>query len=358
MSQATNPEKALIPPSRSEGQAEAPDEGQAEPPVEVPRKRLVGHLWLPDGTETTLESVEEIAEGAARSDGRLWVDVEDASADVLKSLAHCLGLHPLVIEDIVERNQRAKLEYTGGHLHLVMFALEYREELAAVEIDIVLGTRFLLTSHPASWQPLQVTNVARHGAGHFLAKGPDFALYAVVDALVDGYFPVVDRLADEIDDLEDQILAAQTRTPLERMFRIRRALIDVRRAVSPEREIFNQLTNRENAAIAPEHEIYFRDVYDHLIRITDELDTHRELLSGALDAYLSTVNNTLSDVMKRLTAVTAILAGIGAVAGIFGMSEAAAALDLREGLGFWLITAFVLLIGALVFAFFRRIGWI
>ena len=115
----------------------------------------------------------------------------------------------------------------------------------------------------------------------------------------------------------------------------------MRRAVSPEREVLNQLTNRENPLIDAETLIYFRDVYDHLIRITDELDTHRELLSGALDAYLSTVNNTLSDVMKRLTAVTAVLAGVGAVAGIFGMSEAAHAFDLRAGLGFWLVTGLV-----------------
>jgi magnesium transporter len=104
--------------------------------------------------------------------------------------------------------------------------------------------------------------------------------------------------------------------------------------------------------------VYYRDVYDHLVRVTDELDTHRELLAGALEAYLSTVNNTLSDVMKRLTAVTAVLAGVGAVAGIFGMSEAVSAFDLREGSGFWIVTGVVLLVGLAITWWFRRIDWI
>jgi magnesium transporter len=145
---------------------------------------------------------------------------------------------------------------------------------------------------------------------------------------------------------------------VERLFSARRSLLLLRRAVSPEREVLSQLTNRDNPLIDQEALPYYRDVYDHLVRITDELDTHRELLSGALDAYLSTVNNTLSDVMKRLTAVTAVLAGVGAVAGIFGMSEATNALDFREGSGFWLVTGLVLLVGAIITWYFRRIDWI
>jgi magnesium transporter len=110
--------------------------------------------------------------------------------------------------------------------------------------------------------------------------------------------------------------------------------------------------------IAESRLIYFRDVYDHLIRVTDELDTHRELISGALEAYLSTINNGMSDVMKRLTAVTAVLAGVGATAGIFGMSEAGAALNLVEAPGFWIVTGFVFAIGVVILVYFKRIDWI
>jgi magnesium transporter len=323
-----------------------------------PAGRLIGHLWHPDRGLRTVASLDEIASGLADRQTCVWVDVEDASPDLLEGLAGCLDLHPLVIEDIVERNQRAKIEYTGDIVHLVMFALRYDGELHPIEVDIVLGPDFLLTSHPADWRPLEQPNVARLGVERFLSVGPDLVLYAVVDPIVDGYFPVVDQLSDALDDLEDEVIASPSRAALLRLFQIRRALLEVRHAVTPERDVFNQLTNRENPNIHPDRILYFRDVYDHLIRITDELDTHRELVSGALDAYLSQVNNNLSDVMKRLTAVTAILAGVGAIAGIFGMSEAATAFDFREGAGFWLVTAFVVMVGALVFAYFRRIDWI
>ena len=205
---------------------------------------------------------------------------------------------------------------------------------------------------------MDIGGVARNGPAHFLAKGVDVALYAVLDAIVDGYFPMVDRLSDVTDDLEDQVVRKPDRDVVEQLFSVRRSLLLVRKVVTPEREVLNQLTNRENELIQPDTLIYFRDVYDHLVRITDELDTHRELLSSALEAYLSTVNNNLSEIMKRLTAVTAVLAGVGAVAGIFGMSEAATALSFKEGGGFWFVTAVVLGVGVVITAYFRHIDWI
>jgi magnesium transporter len=351
------PDMPLSPPM-AQTKATTKEPGPPSPSDPEPAGRLRAHIWRPGHELEAVTSIGEFEALVGDETARFWIDVEDASPALLTRLAASLRLHPLVVEDIVERNQRAKVEYTGDHLHVVMFAPVYRDVMQPVEVDIVLGDRFLLTSHPDEWDPIATLGTNRLGVDFYLGKGVDFALYGVVDALVDGYFPVVDRLSDEVDELEDEILGGNNRVVLERMFRVRRALIEVRRAVSPEREVFNQLTNRELPLISADHLIYFRDVYDHLIRITDELDTHRELLTGVLDAYLSTVNNTLSDVMKRLTAVTAILAGIGAIAGIFGMSEAAAALDLREGVGFWLVTAFVLAVGGLVFAYFRRIGWI
>ena len=153
----------------------------------------------------------------------------------------------------------------------------------------------------------------RLGVDHFLSQGTDMMLYAVVDPIVDGYFPVLDRLGEDLDQLEDEVVQTPNKEVVERLFRVRRELLEVRHTVTPEREVFNQLTNREVGLIATDRLIYFRDVYDHLIRMTDELDTFRELAAGAIETYLSTVNNNLSEIMKRLTAITAILAGIGAV---------------------------------------------
>ena len=142
-----------------------------------------------------------------------------------------------------------------------------------------------------------------------MARGPDHLLWAVADDLVDGYFPLMDTLGDEIDVLQDAVIASASPQTLERLFELKRELIAIRRAAAPAREIFNQLTNRDLALVDTEEIVYFRDVYDHLIRVTDELDTYRELVSGTLDVYLSTVNNNLSLIMKRLTGVTVVLAG-------------------------------------------------
>jgi magnesium transporter len=198
----------------------------------------------------------------------------------------------------------------------------------------------------------------RRGVGAYLSDGADYLLWAIVDGLVDGYFPVFDRLGDEIDDLQDDVIRRPTTWVVERLFQVRRDLLMIRHAVSPQREIFNQLTNRDEPLVAAERILYFRDVYDHLIRLTDELDSYRELVSTTLDAYLSTVNNNLSDVMKRLTAVTVILAGVGAVAGIFGMSEAALAFQAGEGSGFWIVAVLVTALGAAAAYYFHRIGWL
>jgi magnesium transporter len=196
------------------------------------------------------------------------------------------------------------------------------------------------------------------GLGPVMARGPDHLLWALVDEVVDAYFPFIDRQGEAIEDIEDRIITKPDMETLERLFDLKRELLRVRRAATPVREIFNQLTNRDLALIDDDEVLYFRDVYDHLIRLTDELDSHRELLSGTLEVYLSTVNNNLSLIMKRLTGVTVVLTGIAAIAGIFGMSEAGTALGGGESIGFWLVSAITIGLAFLMAAILRRIGWI
>jgi magnesium transporter len=287
----------------------------------------------------------------------LWVDLTDPSSAQVDEIARLLGLHPLVAEDILEGNQRAKIEVTDELCHIVMFALDYPGEMHQSEIDFVLGRNFLLTVHEASWDPRATTHL-REGLEPIISRGADHLLWALVDALVDSYFPFVDRLGDEVDQIEDEVVTNATSQVLARLFQLKKDLLTARRAAAPVREIFNQLTNRDLQLIDHEEIVYFRDVYDHLIRLTDELDSYRELVSSALDVYLSTINNNLSLIMKRLTGVTVILAGIGAIAGIFGMSEAGSAFQGAEAVGFWLVTGFTVLLAVSAAALLRRINWI
>ena len=294
----------------------------------------------------------------ALSAGRtVWIDAVSPTPAEVEDIGRILGLHPLIAEDILEGNQRPKVEVTDPVVHVVMFAIRYGEELTTSEVDFVLGERFLLSVHEPQWNPRRVHQL-RGGLAGVMSRGPDHLLWALVDAIVDGYFPVMDRFGDQIDALQDQVIEETTNTALQQLFALKRDLLLMRRSISPVREIFNQLTNRELALIDADEIIYFRDVYDHLIRITDELDTHRELISGTLDVYLTTINNNLSAIMKRLTGVTVILAGVGAVAGVFGMSEAALAFRGDEGLGFWVITIGIAAVAASAAFVLRRIGWI
>jgi magnesium transporter len=287
----------------------------------------------------------------------VWVDYTDPSPAQVAEVAGLLGLHPLVIEDIIEGNQRSKIETTEDRIHMVLFTLDYTTHVVAREIDIVVGPGFLLSVHEADWDPRAIPHL-RVGLDSVLRHGPDHLLWALCDAVVDGYFPFTDRVGDAIDRLQDEVVEGASRKVLARLFALKQDLIAVRRAVAPVREIFNSLTNRDQPLIDAAEIVYFRDVYDHVIRLTDELDNHRELVAATLDVYLSTVNNELSRIMKRLTGVTVVVAGVGAIAGIFGMSEAGSAFAGAEALGFWLVTlATIVMAGAAAWVL-RRIDWI
>jgi magnesium transporter len=287
-----------------------------------------------------------------------WIDVTGPSPEQVAAITRTLGLHELIAEDILEGNQRAKIEVTEDRIHIVLFALVYGDPIVPSEIDLVLGEGFLFTAHAAAWDPRGTHHLRADGLAAVMARGPDHLLWAICDDLVDGYFPLLDKLGDEIDLIQDAVIEKGDPHTLERLFELKRELIAIRRAAAPVREIFNQLTNRDLALVDADEILYFRDVYDHLIRLTDELDTYRELVSGTLDVYLSTVNNNLSLTMKRLTGVTVVLTGIAAIAGVFGMSEAGAAFTGTEAVGFWFVTAVTVGLAFMMAFVLRRIDWI
>jgi magnesium transporter len=327
-----------------------------DPDAPADQATIRGVAWTPAGTRR-LTSRDEVAVALADPEARLWVDVAAAPGVDVGDITVLLELHPLIAEDIAERNQRAKVEEIEGTIHIVLFWITYQGEVNELEVDLVLNHRSLLTVHEPGWDPFALQQL-RGDPGSLLGRGTDFLLYAITDGIVDGYFPVLDAIEDEIDGLQDDVIRTPSPSTLERLFALKRELIGLRRAISPAREVFNMLTNRDEALIDPGHIVYFRDVYDHLIRVADELDNDRELVAGTLEVYLSTINNNLSVIMKRLTGVTVILAGIGAVGGLFGMSEAGPAIGGGEASGFWMIVAFVVAGAAITAVILHRIDWI
>ena len=316
---------------------------------------LDGHACQEWEGEEALAQLDRIA-GDRKT--RFWLDLCSAPTDLVLRVSKALSLHPLLAEDLTERDQRAKLEQVDKVTHLVVFSVGQEDgQLYDRELDFVLGDRFLMSCHSRWWNPRK-TNHLRMGPAEILARGPSYLLWTLLDSVVDDYFPILDLLGDEIDTLEDEVVARADRGVLERLFELKRQLIGLRRVTSPEREMFNVLSTREDIGIPAEHRLYFRDAYDHMIRLTDDVDTYRELASATLEAYLSTVNNNLSAIMKRLTGVTVVVAGIGAIGGIFGMSEAQYAFRAEEGPGFWIVVFGSLVLSGIAAVILHRIDWI
>ncbi len=238
----------------------------------------------------------------------MWVDLSGPSREQVEEVGAALGLHPLVVEDVLEGNQRAKIEITDGIVHIVLFYLDYDAELTASELDIVLGR--------ASSSPPTIRRGSR--ARRITSAPASSRSCATGRTTCCGRSPTTSSMATSrsrtasafaIDEIQDEVVRSAKPETLEALFALKRELIEVRRSISPVREIFNQLTNRDTPLIDDDEIVYFRDIYDHVIRLTDELDNYRELASATLDVYLTTINNNLSVIMKRLTGVTVIVAG-------------------------------------------------
>jgi magnesium transporter len=318
---------------------------------------MEGHLILVDGSE--LEITTETVKRLLDSSARFWLDLagmdQDTGAVLLRDT---FGFHPLAIEDAEHFGQRPKLDSYDGYALLVVYGATPAGEL--VEVHCFYTENYLVTVHhdPCLDLVTLADRLRKQGGGH-----PDHVmlLYRVVDALVDGYFPVLASLDDQIDELEDEILQRPTEQQLGRLFDMKRSLIALRKVVTPQRDMFATLLSGADVlpGMTPDAERYFRDLYDHLIRISDLVDSYRDLTSGALDTHLSTVSNRLNVVMKQLTIIATIFLPMSFLTGFFGQNFAwmvnrltTLPVFLVVGVGLQLLTAAALLV------MFRRRGWL
>lgn len=288
-----------------------------------------------------------------------WLDLVDPTPEQLAGLAQRFHWHSLALEDMQKRGQRPKLDRYGDHMLLVFYGARQIGHQApdVIEVHLVVSGDWVVTVRQGGCNELDELR-QRLPADH--TKGEQFVVYRILDTLTDTFFPVLDGIDDAIDELEDAIVLGPDDEQLQRIFHLKRSLVTMRRIITPQRDLAARTIEdlADLPGLDPGTRDYFRDVYDHLIRVSDELDNYRELVAGTLDIYLSIVNNNLSQIMKRLTGVTVILAGIGAIAGIFGMSEAGAAFSGGEAGGFWLVALGTVAIAVGAGAVLRRIDWI
>jgi magnesium transporter len=257
--------------------------------------------------------------------GLLWVDLQEEPVGASESiLAGIFNFHPLAVDDALQEVHIPKVDDWGDYVYTVLHAVDYDtldpDQLVTLELDIFLGPNYLITYQEKAIDAVdKIWHACERDARH-LGKGPDHLLYRVADELVNAYMPVVEKIDDSIEEIEDQIFDDPRPQTLERLFSLKRALLRMRRILTPQREVFNKLGRDEYAVISAPHRVFFRDLYDHVVRLHDINESLRDLVGGALETYLSVVNNRMNDVMKTLTLITTLFMPISFLAGFFGMN--------------------------------------
>lgn len=255
-----------------------------------------------------------------------WIDLSAHDESELKLLAERFGFHPLTIEDCAHFDQRAKLEEYGDYLFIVMHGFYCPgtdpRELEPLELHAFLGRGYLVTVHEKPIPPLDAVWRRVLGDSGLGRRGADFLYYMVIDAVVDTNFAHLDLLADALDEIEDAVLERPDRDDLAHIFALKRTLVTMRKTLSPQRDVLASLAKRGSAQVSDRNSLYFRDVYDHLVRIYESIDAARDLLGNALDVYLSMVGQRTNEIMKSLTLLSAIFLPLTFVTGFFGQNFA------------------------------------
>lgn len=292
-----------------------------------------------------------------------WINVDGIhQVEVVEELGERLGLHPLVLEDILNPGQRPKMEDLGDYLYVVLKMLDWDEargEMTTEQMSVLVGANYVvsLQEHPGGdvLDPIRVR--IRGGKGRMREEGPDYLAYTILDGVVDRYFGVLESLGEKVEDLEGELVTNPGRDALQKLHDLKREMIYMRKSVWPLREVVAALERSESPLLRGSTHPYLRDVYDHAIQVMDAVETLRDMLSGMLDIYLSSISNRMNEVMKVLTIFASIFAPLTFIAGVYGMNfRYLPELTWRWAYpALWLV---MLTIGLVMLWFFRRKRWL
>ncbi len=305
--------------------------------------------------------ISEVSEILKQSDRFVWIGLHEPSEELLQQVQQEFGLHDLAIEDAHRAHQRPKLETYEDSLFIVlrtaqMNCKEHRVEFG--ETHFFLGENFIVSVRHGSSIPYTEVRNRCEKAPDLLQKGPGFALYAVMDSIVDQYFPVIEEMEAELETVEDKIFGEKpSRATTEHIYQLKREFLEIKRAVLPLVEICNKLMRFDLALIPEDTRPYFRDVYDHALRINEMIDNSRELLSGALEANFSMISISQSDVSKKFAGWAAIIAVPTMIAGIYGMNFPSIP-ELHWSFGYPFALGLIITACLLLYLFFKRSGWL
>lgn len=335
------------------------------------------HIGVKQQTATRVEVIEydcahlerreagELAECLVRKPAPIitWMNVEGVSqVEVLQHFGRCFGIHPLVLEDILATDQRPKAEDYGDYVYVVLKMLsvdEKVEEFQAEQVSIILGDGYLLSFQEGLdgdvFAPVRTR--LNNEKGRLRGLGADYLLYALMDIIVDNYYLVLEKLAERVEELEDELISRPTTATVQTIYRLKREMLFLHKAVWPLREVVGALQRHDSPLIQDSTIIYLRDLYDHTVQVVDTLETLREMLSGMLDIYLSSVSNQLNAVMKTLTIIATVFMPLSFIVGLYGMNfKNMPEYEWRYGYPAVLILMGIIVAGMVVY--FRKKRWL
>ena len=288
---------------------------------------------------------------------RIWADVTDPTKSDLEKLSRAFPLHHLTLEDCSKTGNRVKLEQFPEYIFIVAYGLESgKKGPAAFQMNFILGKNFLLTVHKEKIPSFDSMKSDKIRLRSLLSKGPDFLLHHLMDSEVDLYFPVLDEIEDQIDELEEEVYRNIDHRVLGRLFRLKRELLGIKKRIAPQKEVVLLLSQKNFPFVSDSSSAYYRDIYDHIIRINESIDDYREILSNTLEVHLSMISNRMNEVMKALTIVATIMMPLTVLTGIYGMN-----LAIPESHFDFMYYIVLFLMGVITFVmiiYFRKKRWI
>lgn len=291
-----------------------------------------------------------------------WINIDGLhQVEILEKLGECYGLHPLVLEDILNTDQRPKMEDYGEYLYIVLRMLNYNDKSSEIEseqISLVLGPNFVFSFQEREGDTFNpIRDRIRNSKGRIRKMGADHLAYTLLDSIIDNYFIILEKLGEKIEFLEEEVVTQPGPETLQTIHHLKKEMIFLRKGVWPLREVISGLERGESSLIKESTGIYLRDVYDHTIQTIDTIETYRDMVSGMLDIYLSSISNRLNAVMKVLTIIATIFMPLTFLAGIYGMNFKYMP-ELEWRWGYPAIWFAVVLISVSMLIYFKRKRWL
>jgi magnesium transporter len=321
-------------------------------------------LWEYNESGFTEKEIEDVKEVFPVKDtpGVSWINV-DGLHDValIENLGAQFGWHPLIMEDMVNTEQRPKMDDYGPYIFVSFKMLSYEDESSQVEVEqvcLLVGDNYVFSFQEKEGDIFNaVRERIRSGKGRIRKMGADYLAYALIDTVVDNYFFILEKLGERIEDLEEAVVDNPIPSTLQEIHKVKRELIFLRRSVWPLRELINNLDRGESPVIKKSTRLYLRDVYDHTIQVIDTVETFRDIVSGMHDTYLSSISNRMNEIMKVLTIIATIFIPLTFIAGIYGMNFQFMP-ELKWRYGYFLVWGVIIFLALVMLYFFRRKKWL